>query len=436
MTATEQSRGFSARWWSLLTRVNPAPPANPEVGTYLHPGGCAARLARVLRAGSVRGSSEMKYGIAVGLCMAALGACQVMTLPRGNEARTEVSTSELFDRGSLTVMTRGLSTGLELERMLEAPTAADVPVRTAAAFNALRHEDLSARARKLADEIQYARPHLIGLQRVERIQLQSPGDAIFGGTRPADTVYLDVLPVLLGELEARGLHYREVARVRNSDVELPMHSRTGDGYDDVRLTDYGVILAREDVQVTEARTGNYRLHREVSRPGWAPVALSRGWASVKATVEGRPYRFVSTHLEPAPDDEGPNVQLAQAEELIASLRNEPLPVVLVGNFNTPANLGLLGAPTYRELLLAGYVDVWTRRANLALEVPSLTERPNLVLVRHPVAALPGRLGPVLAYGVGGPLGARGFGPWPADVMGVVARLRMPVAVSTGYTGGP
>ncbi|HYO57249.1 endonuclease/exonuclease/phosphatase family protein [Archangium sp.] len=374
----------------------------------------------------------MKYTIVVGLWMVALGACQVATLPQVVEGREEHFASELFARGALTVMTRGLSGGRHLERVLEAPSAAELPARAAEMFEALRQEDVSARARKLADEIQYARPHLIGLQQVTQVRLQSPGDALFGGTRPAEAVYLDMLPVLLDELEARGLHYREVARVRNADVELPLLTSAAPTFDDVRLTDFDVILARADVEVTGARADNYVARREVVRPGLGPVELPRGWASVAATVEGRRFRFVSTHLEPAPDEKGMRVQLAQAEELIGSLRGERLPVVLVGDFNTPANLGLVGAPTYRELLLAGYVDVWTRRlggafragGDVSLEMPALAERLNLVLVRNPVTPGLRRVGPVLAYVVGGTLEEHRFGPWRSDLAGVVARLRI------------
>jgi hypothetical protein len=374
----------------------------------------------------------MKYVIAVGLWMVALGACQVATLPQGVDGREERSESALFDEGALTVMTRSLSGGRHLERVLEAPRAAELPVRAAEMFGALRQEDLPARVRKLADEIQYARPHLIGLQQVTQVRLQSPGDALFGGTRPAEAVYLDTLPMLLGELEARGLHYREVARVRNADVEVPLLTSAAPTFDDVRLTDFDVILARADVDVKEKRAGNYVAHREVMRPGLEPMMLPRGWASVVAKVEGRTYRFVSTHLEPAPDEDGLRVQVAQAEELIGTLRGEPLPVVLVGDFNTPANLGLVGAPTYRELLLAGYVDVWTRRmgralrtgADASLEMPALAERPNLVLVRNPVTPGMRRMGPVLAYVVGVALEEWRLGPWRSDLAGVVARLRI------------
>lgn len=376
----------------------------------------------------------MRYGIAVGLCMVALGACQVATLPQVVDGREEYAAAErarLFDRGTLTVMTRGLSGGRHLERVLEARWEEE-PARAAELLESLRPEELQARASQLADEIQQARPHLVGLQQVMRARLRPTGEALFGGARPAETVSVDMLPVLLGELAVRGLHYREVARVSNADVELPLRTSGARAPGGARLTDFDVILARADVEVKEARAGNYVARREVPRPGQEPVALPRGWASVAAKVEGRTYRFVSTHLEPAPDEHGLRVQVAQAGELIRTLRGEPLPVVLVGDFNTPANLGLLGAPTYRELLLAGYVDVWTHRMGSTLpvgggmghELPVLAERLNLVLVRKPVAPGVRRVGPVLAYGVGGALEER-TGPWKMDLAaGVVARLRI------------
>ncbi|HSP79920.1 MAG TPA: endonuclease/exonuclease/phosphatase family protein [Myxococcaceae bacterium] len=384
----------------------------------------------------------MRHGIAVGLWMVAFGACQVAALPQAHEALAGSQEAELFGPGTLTVMTRSLELGAGLERALEeAPSAAELPARTAEALATLRQTDFIARARGLADEIQYARPHLIGLQEVSEVRVQSPGDALFGGTQPAEEVAVDFLPLLLGELAARGLHYREVARVRNTDVEVPLLASATPTFDDVRLTDYDVLLARADVEVSGSAAGNYQARREVRRSGAEPVVLLRGWTSVVARVGGRTYRFVNTHLEPAPDEARLRVQLAQAEELISRLRGEPLPVVLMGNFNTPANLGRVGAPTYRELLLAGYVDVWTRRreprewgptcceaAEGAPRVPVLAQRQNLVLVRNSVMPLPRRIGPVLAWRVGGLLEEHQPEPWPTALTGVAVRQRIPGAI--------
>ncbi|MBM7116072.1 endonuclease/exonuclease/phosphatase family protein [Archangium primigenium] len=353
--------------------------------------------------------------LAIGLCLGVLGACHLATRPPAPDERP----------GTLTVMTRSLAPATSLERVWSATGAAEVAPRVAEWWGALRQEDLVARSRALADEIQYARPHLLGLQQVAQVRLQSPGDAIFGGGEPAQALQLDLLPALLAELDARGLRYREVARVRDLDVEVPLLTGAAPSFDDARLTDFDVILAREDVAVSGVRTGNYVARRDVEVPGLGRLALPRGWLSLVAEVGGQRYRFVSTHLEAAPGEEGLRVQLAQAAELIHTLRGEPLPVVLVGDFNSPANLGLVGAPTYRELLLAGYVDVWTRRPGGALAFSPLETRRNLVLVRGSAASGPPRVGPVLAYGVGDARPERRLAPWRSNLGGVVAHLRLP-----------
>jgi hypothetical protein len=361
----------------------------------------------------------MKYGLVVGLCIVACGAWQVVALPQEAEQQGEVA-AELSGPGSLTVMTRSLGLEAGLRRVLETPRAAELPQRTAETFTELSRSSLEARARALADELQYARPHLLGLQDVWQVRTQRHGDALFGGTQPAEELVVDFLPLLLGELESRGLRYREVGRVRNLDVELPMRQGGAQGFEDARFTGFDVVLARTDVEVANTWSRRYRASRTVKVPGLGEVVRQQGWVSLVATVEQRTYRFVSTHLEPSPDEPGQQVQLAQARELMASLRGEPLPVVLVGDFNTPAHLGLMGAPTYRELLLAGYVDVWSRQ----LAAPDW-KRLHLILVRQGEASRPRQLGPVMAW----PVGESPMQGLQAEKRnGLVARLRLPVAL--------
>jgi hypothetical protein len=358
----------------------------------------------------------MKYGVVVGLCMVAFGACQVVALPQVAGEQRE-GAAGLSGPGSLTVMTRSLGLEAGLKRVLETPRAAELPGRTAEAFTELSRPRLEARARALADELQYARPHLLGLQDVWQVRTQRQGDALFGGTQPAEALEVDFLPLLLGELESRGLRYREVGRVRNLDVELPLRPEGAADFEDARFTSFDVVLARADVEVANAWSRRYQASRTVEVPGLGEVVREQGWVSMVATVEKRTYRFVSTHLEPAPDKAGQRVQLAQAGELIAALRGEPLPIVLVGDFNTPAHLGLMGAPTYRELLLAGYVDVWSRQ-----QVAPDWKRLHLILVRQGEASRPRQLGPVMAWQVGG---SPEQGLPAAERNGLVARMRMP-----------
>ena len=69
-----------------------------------------------------------------------------------------------------------------------------------------------------------------------------------------------------------------------------------------------------------------------------------------ATISGITYRVVNTHLESFLKD----VRVAQAQELIDGLATETLPIILLGDFNTPAPDGT----AYQMLLSAGYIDTW------------------------------------------------------------------------------
>ena len=96
-------------------------------------------------------------------------------------------------------------------------------------------------------------------------------------------------------LQAEGLNYRVAAKVENFDVEMPM-SATGSftEYDDVRLTDYDVILAREDVVVSRPTQLNYTAVLSLEE---LFISVKRGYVAVDATIAGTTYRVVNTHLE-------------------------------------------------------------------------------------------------------------------------------------------
>lgn len=72
---------------------------------------------------------------------------------------------------------------------------------------------------------------------------------------PAAEVVLDFLQLLMDALAGEGLSYRIAAQVENVDSEMSMLTDTG--FDDVRLTDHDVILARNDVDISRSLHGNY-----------------------------------------------------------------------------------------------------------------------------------------------------------------------------------
>ena len=225
----------------------------------------------------------------------------------------------------------------------------------------------------------------------------------------------------------RDLNYRVAAKVENFDVEMPM-SATGSftEYDDVRLTDYDVILARADVDVSRPTQLNYTAMLSLEE---LFISVARGYVAVDATVAGTTYRVVNTHLEALEESDAiATVRVAQTEELVASLRDETLPMILLGDFNTAAPEGA----AYKILLDAGYVDLWQMDSEgtgntccqaplLQNETSELYARIDQIFVRN--MELPPS---VITYTIGDtPAERLPSGLWASDHAGVVASLMTP-----------
>lgn len=318
----------------------------------------------------------------------------------------------------VTVLTRNLYIGADVDPIVQSQTLNEVRTRVAEAYATVQATNFPERAKALADEIAAARPHLVGLQEAFIIRVQSPGDYLSGGTVPATMVVYDYLQLLLTELAARGLDYDVVATTQATDIELP--SATGD---DIRVTDREVILARGGVVTADAGGAIFttRLTVPIGQTG-VSVTILRGWAGVDATVAGRSYRFVSTHLEPGVQ----LVQRAQAVELVQILSGEILPVIMLGDFNSAAD-GSTTA-TYGDLIAAGFDDVWSLAhpgdpgytcchvEDLSNVTPMLDERIDVIFTRD------GVIGTAGVEVVGDETADRVSGLWPSDHAGVVATL--------------
>lgn len=347
-----------------------------------------------------------------------------------------------FDRGfhqdALTVMTRNIYVGANVDCVLAAQDPNEIPVRVAQAFQMLQATNFYERAEALAKEVFWTRPQLIGLQEISLIRTQSPGDAIIGGTTPAEDVVYDYLDIFLDALNAKGLHYSVAGVVQNSDVEVPMLVGTNPlAFDDVRLTDYDVVLARNGVQVSNVLTANYQA-RLIVPIGSTQIEIPRGFVALDATVGSKTYRFVNTHLEPASIPELVPLQLAQAQELAATLQNETKPLIVVGDFNSEATSG----QTYQFMVSEDYVDSWTRNIipfnhngytaphddDLLNTHVNFNKRIDLIFVKSNVWRYGNQvIGPVFGIIVGDEYWNRtSSGLWPSDHGGVVSRLRIPV----------
>jgi len=413
-------------------------PRRPHAGHPLAPRSPNDASAGAGRANRLAASALAALTLAAVL----LGGC-VDAAPIAGPARYAGPTlrTDLPPAGArgMTVLTRNLAVGADLTPFASAP-AAQVPFLAAQTWATVQASNFPARAQALAREIAETRPHLVGLQEVEIVRTQLPGDAAFGGTIPAATVIYDFLALLLDELAARGLGYVPVAVQQNFESELPAFvSFDPLTFLDVRLTDRDVILARADVPVANSAGANFTAALPVSVAGTTLLFL-RGWTSVEATVGGMTFRFVNTHLEA----EGDAFQAAQAAELLAVLADEPLPVVLVGDFNSAADGS--GTPTYELIASAGYTDAWSesharaagytccQAADLRNAVSTLSERIDIIFVRDGFASgSVGILGGVHVDVLGEMPGDRtASGLWPSDHAGVVATLHLPAAVATAH----
>ena len=321
----------------------------------------------------------------------------------------------------LTVMTYNVYVGASIESLLGVTNLLEVPAAVAEAYGMFMATDFPGRAAGIASAIKAYQPHLIGLQEISLLRRQSPGDRLTGG-EPAEEVVLDFLAILMDALQAEGLNYQVAAKVQNADVEMPMSAEGSFAqYDDVRLTDFDVILARSDVTVSRPVSMNYDNVFAVEE---LFLEILRGYVAIDATISGVTYRVVNTHLEFF----GQDIRVAQAQQLIDSLETETLPIILLGDFNTPAP----DSTAYQLLLSAGYVDTWQMDSEgtgytccqpsaLQNEVSAHYERIDQIFVRN--LELPAS---VLTYTVGDkPSDRLPSGLWPSDHAGVVAHFAYP-----------
>ncbi len=312
----------------------------------------------------------------------------------------------------LTVMTYNLYIGTELAGLFAITDPALLLAEVDRMYRNVEASDVPGRLAAIAKLVKEERPHLIGLQEVSVIRHQANPEFNFR-------------EVLMSALEAEGLNYKVAAEVENAVIEL-----FGSG-----VTDYDLILARSDVEVSRATSATYMtlLPLQLPIPG-GDIKVKRGYAAVDATVGGVTYRVVNTHLETTlealPEAQKQAMQAirgAQARELVGSLSEEELPVILLGDFNTPAPAG----PAYQLLLAAGYMDAWQQdaagsgntccqAANLRNEMSELYMRIDQIFVKGVKLR---ESASIRTATVGDkPEDRLATGQWPSDHAGVVAHL--------------
>jgi endonuclease/exonuclease/phosphatase family metal-dependent hydrolase len=321
---------------------------------------------------------------------------------------------------SLKVMTRNIYLGSDLNPALAATTPTEFVVATTQIWGTVQFTNFPARAAALADEIDKARPDLIGLQEVSRWTLLDQSGAPLPGS-------LDYLALLQAQLAARGLSYSVAAVSDNASigpVPLICDFQTG------ALCSYGLLLqdrdvilvnnARKGLHTWGAKSGSYATQAIVNTPVGA-LSFDRGWASVQASLNGKRFRFVDTHLE---TEASPAVQEAQAAEFLAGPAHTWGRVIAVGDFNSAADGS---TTTSYDLVTKRFRDAWLvhphrkglsccQNGTLTNPTSELATRIDLVLTRGAQPRAAYRVG-TTPFEASPPL-------WASDHAGVVASLRL------------
>ena len=331
----------------------------------------------------------------------------------------------------LRFMTYNVYVGAAPDELLDVESALEVPPKVAKFYRDYQASDFPARAAAIAKIIKESKPHVIGLQEISLVRTQDPADSVGNPEHEpnATDVEQDFLKIVLAALKDEGLDYKVAGQVETFDLEMPRPTDTG-GFIDIRLTDHDVILVRDDVvPSTTAVAAKYATQLPVESLG---ISVPRGYVIVNVKVQDKTYQVVNTHLEHFV----PAVRLAQTQELLARLRNEKLPVILLGDFNTPATEGA----AYNLITGAGFTDVWqgSEPGYTCCQADNL-KNPTSELGKGEEGEGDGRIDLIFTKGVtlresasiktytvgDKPEDRTPGGLWPSDHAGVVAELPLP-----------
>ena len=276
-------------------------------------------------------------------------------------------------KADIVVMTQNQYLGAELSPIIEAEDPAVANAEMINALIGLSHNNFAERVEALGESILDKQPHLVALQEVYAFDCHDPYQTGYCAFFP--NAFNDHLAATMNVL---GDEYYVAAVVQNLTLAPPNLPVPGvplflDPMYPVFISviDRDVILARTDVptDVVEFNCGlkpsmdgcNYE---NVAPAAVGPYAflIERGFVGVDATVNGRNYRFINTHLETKQlGDSIPSLylQTAQASELWGALLHPDVfdpfrRLIVTGDFNSsPVDVPPPGAVTAYQQLAGG-----------------------------------------------------------------------------------
>ncbi|HET9733122.1 MAG TPA: endonuclease/exonuclease/phosphatase family protein [Acidimicrobiales bacterium] len=328
----------------------------------------------------------------------------------GSSGAPSASTSTVASP-SVTVMTRNMYFGADLSPLFNA-TAAQLGPEAAVAYQQMQASDIPDRIQSDAREVAAAKPDLLALQEAVVWSKTASGEA-------TPTVQYDFTSLLLADLSRVGITYRVASSTDGFSGALPVPD-----VGLVTLQDRDVILVRAGSAVTVSgpTSGDYQHALTINVAG-IPITVKRGWAAVNASIGGRQFRMIATHLEAYSDP----TRDAQAQELLSMVGASSGSTLVLGDINSAAQGA--GSQTYDMVRAAGLGDAWasaeggdagyTCCRDADLRGGSLTQRIDMVFYRGQFKATKAEV-----VGAGGADRTPG-GLWPSDHAGVVASLTVP-----------
>jgi endonuclease/exonuclease/phosphatase family metal-dependent hydrolase len=325
------------------------------------------------------------------------------------------------DESVVKVMTQNVDAGTDLGYVVVALLTSNPVSGVDSTYAEIRASNIPGRMELVAAQIAAQKPHIVGLQEVT---LWRTGPS----PQTATTVLYDQLDLIMAALKKMDVSYEVVAVNRLTDIALPMTAGA------LRFTDRDALLVRSDLGPSELHVSDVHTHIYDAVFSLGGLSVTQGWIAANVRVNNKLFRFATTHLQsPVPGvPEAAVVQGLQAEELLYAFRNSPMPVVLIGDFNSDAILGTGGGgpdatATAALIEAAGYTDTW-RAANPGYPGATwplyLEDRtpPNFLLPWTPFE----RIDLIWSRGlsVQGSLQVGQSPPFPSDHTGVVTTFRL------------
>jgi endonuclease/exonuclease/phosphatase family metal-dependent hydrolase len=317
---------------------------------------------------------------------------------------------------TVTVMTRNLYLGANLDPIVQAKSIPEALAAVERGWQQVQANDFPTRSRAIAREIAKVKPDFVGFQELSLYRTQTPADFT---VTPATTLALDYASELRRALAARRLKYRFVAIAPWTDAELPSGNPPSM---DIRLTVRDGLLVRQAKNLKVLSV--HKVQYATTTPLLAGIVAKRGFIYADVSLDGHRFRVATTHLESFDNAS----QVAQGQELGQLLGSGRLPTILLGDLNSRADGS--GTPTHANLLALGFVDAWTEAhpndAGLSCcHGEDLRELGGSFYSRIDYVLLKNGFRAVAAGIVGDKPADRINGLWPSDHAGVWARLRLP-----------